>query len=504
MKGLQLVLASVLATTGIATASWAQPKTDVTIVLEEELDLVEPCMATRSNIGRVILQNISETLTELDVRSGDKGKLVPRLAASWEDQGSGTWRFHLRPNVKFSNGSTFDAEDVKHSLERATSPKITCESSRYFGDTKLTATVVDPATVDIKAEPAQPILPLLMSVLTIVPAETPIEFTRTPVGTGPYVLSQWTPGQSIVLERRPDYWGEQPKVSKATYVFRADSAVRAAMVQTGEADLAPSISVLDATNPATDFSYPNSETLYLRIDTSIPPMNDKRVRQALNLAIDRQAFIGTLLPQGTEPAVAIVPPTTLGWNPNIKVPPFDPEGAKKLLEEAKADGVPVDTPIELIGRINNYPNATEVNEAIQAMLQDVGFNVELRMLEVAEQEKLYSKPYLEGRGPQLLSVLHDNAKGDPVFSAFFKYHSQGRQSGISDPHVDDLITRATAATGEERAKLWSELFAYVHDDIVADVLLFHMVGFARVSERLDYKPTIATNSQVQLAEIGFK
>ena len=80
------------------------------------------------------------------------------------------------------------------------------------------------------------------------------------------------------------------------------------------------------------------------------------------------------------------------------MPPFDPEGAKKLLEEAKADGVPVDTPIELIGRTNNYPNATEVNEAIQAMLQDVGFTVNLRMLEVAEQEKLYSKPYLEGRG----------------------------------------------------------------------------------------------------------
>src|SRR5215213_574349 len=377
MRGLHVVLASVVATAGVAPA-WAQQKTDVTVVLEEELDLVEPCMATRSNIGRVILGNISETMTELDVRHG--GKLAPRLAESWEDRGDGTWRFRLRPGVKFSDGSTLDAQDVKHSLERATSPKISCEISRYFGDTKLSATAVDPATVDIKAEPAQPILSLLMSVLTIVPAETPVEFTRAPVGTGPYVLSQWTPGQSIVLDRRPDYWGEQPKVSKATYLFRSDSAVRAAMVQTGEADLAPSISVLDATNPTTDFAYPNSETLYLRIDASIPPMNDKRVRQALNMAIDRQAFIGSLLPQGTEPAVAIVPPTTLGWNPDVKVPAFDPEGAKKLLEEARADGVPVDTPIELIGRINNYPNATEVNEAIQAMLQDAGFTVDFKMM----------------------------------------------------------------------------------------------------------------------------
>jgi len=501
MKGMHLTLAALLAASCAAPA-WSQERSDVTVVLGEELDLVEPCMATRSNIGRVILENISETMTELDATNN--GQVAPRLATSWEDVGEGTWRFKLREGVKFSDGTDFDAADVKHSLERATSPQISCELSRYFGDTRLDATVVDPTTLDIKADPPQPILPLLMSVLTVVPSETPIEFTRQPVGTGPYVLSSWTPGQSIVLDRRDDYWGDKPAVTKATYVFRTDSAVRAAMVAAGEADLAPSISQIDATDPQTDFAYPNSETMYLRIDTSIAPMNDKRVRQALNMAIDRQAFIGSLLPEGTDPAVAIVPPTTLGWNKDLQVFAFDTEGARKLLEEAKADGVPVDTPIELIGRNNNYPNATEVNEAIQAMLQDAGFTVNLRMLDVAEQEKLYSKPYPEGRGPQLLSVLHDNAKGDPVFSAFFKYHSQGRQSGISDPKADDLIQRATAATGEERAKLWSELFAYVHDDVVADVLLFHMVGFARVAERLDFKPSIATNSQLQLSEIGLK
>lgn len=70
--------------------------------------------------------------------------------------------------------------------------------------------------------------------------------------------------------------------------------------------------------------------------------------------------------------------------------------------------------------------------------------------------------------------------------------------------MDDLIERASAAVGDERAKLWSELIAYLHDDVVADVLLFHMVGFSRVSERLDFKPTIATNSMLQLSEIGIK
>ena len=250
-----------------------------------------------------------------------------------------------------------------------------------------------------------------------------------------------------MLERRDDYWGEKPAAEKATYVFRTDPAVAAAMVEKGEADLAPSISAVDATNPATDVSYLNSETLYLRLDSAIAPITDKRVREALNMAIDRDAFIGSLLPEGTVSAVAMVPPTTLGWNPDVKQYPFDPEKAKELIAAAKADGVPVDTTLHLIGRSNLFPGVTEVVEAIQQMLQDVGFNVDVQMVEVAQQEELYSKPFKEGRPPQLLVVSHDNSKGDPVFSMFFKYASDGRQSGISDPKVDEMITTASAATG---------------------------------------------------------
>jgi peptide/nickel transport system substrate-binding protein len=480
----------------------AQTNTDITVVLSEELDLVEPCMATRSNIGRVIMQNISETLTELDVR-GDAG-LKPRLAESWEDKGNGTWQFKLRQGVKFSDGTTFDAADVKHSFDRVFSDQITCESKRYFADTALTFNIVDDNTIDIKAEPAQPILPLLMTLVTIVPSEAPVEVLREPIGTGPYVMSEWTAGQQIVLTRRDDYWGTRPAVTKASYVFRSEPAVRAAMVEAGEADIVPQITEEEATNPATDFTYPNSETVYLRIDQTIEPMGDLRVRQALNAAIDREAFIGTVLAKGTELAVAIVPPTTLGWNADLKPPAFDPEKAKELLAAAAADGINTGAPIEVIARTENFPHVTEVGEAIVQMLNDVGFKATLRMVEVAEHEQYYSKPYPEGRVAQLLMAQHDNSRGDPVFSMYFKYHSQGTQSGVNDPKVDELIEKASAATGDERAALWSELFANVQKEIVADVLLFHMVGHSRVGERIDFKPTIATNSQLQLSEISFK
>lgn len=488
-----------LATVTAISPAFAQ---EVKIVLNEEADVLEPCMATRSNVGRITMQNISETLTWLDIKGGTG--LQPKLAESWTQNEDGSWRFVLRQGVTFSDGTTFDAKDVKASFDRAMNPAITCEVPRYFGGMTISAEVVDDHTIDFKADPVQPILPLLMTLLTIVPEETPIEFIREPVGTGPFKLTEWTPGQQIVLTARDDYWGEKPAVTTATYLFRQDPAVRAAMVATGEADIAPSISSLDATNPATDFSYLDSETVYMRPDTTIKPFDDVRVRKAVNMAIDRQAFIGTLVPEGTLLATAVYPPPTLGWNPDVKVWAYDPEGAKALLEEAKADGVAIDTPITIVGRTANFPNNVEILEAIQQMLQEVGLTVEVKFYEVAEFEAQYSKPYPEGRGPSLVTAMHDNSKGDPSFSMYFKYASDGRQSGIADPKVDDLINRAQAATGDERVALWKELQAYLHDEVFADVLLFHMVSFSRVNERLDWVPTMATNSTLPLSEIKFK
>lgn len=489
-----------LSTTAVMPARAAG--TDIKIVLPEDVDLLEPCMATRSNIGRVIFQNVNETLTEYQAMD-DGGTLQPRLAETWEQQPDGSWRFHLRQGVTFSDGSAFDAGDVKHSFDRAMSDKISCETPRYFGGMTVEAVVVDDHTIDFKADPAQPTLPLLMSMVTIVPEEAPAEFVRDPIGTGPYAVSEWTPGQRIVLTRREGYWGAEPQVTSATYVVRPDPAVRAAMVQTGEADLAPSISLIDATNPATDFPYLDSETVYLRLMHDVAPINDVRVRRALNMAIDREAFIGTLLPEGAQLAVALFPPTTAGSNPAVQVPAYDPEGAKALLAEAKADGVPVDTEIRLIARTAQFPNVTEVMEAMQQMLTDAGFNVKLQFYEVAEHESYYTKPYPKDQGPYMLAAMHDNSRGDPAFTMYFKYDSEGLQSGMADPKADDLIARASAATGDERVRLWQELVAYLHDEAVADVLLFHMVGYARVAERLDFRPSIATNGQLQLSQIGF-
>lgn len=496
-----LLSASALALLAVGPAPAVSADHDVTIVLSEELETVEPCMASQSNIGRVILQNISETLATVNTANGE---LVPRLATSWQDTGDGTWRFKLREGVNFSDGTAFTAEDVKHSLERTLSDKITCElKARYFGNMELSTEVVDDYTLDVTAEPAQSILPLLLAALTIVPVETPIAFTREPVGTGPYTLAEWNVGENILLKRRSDYWGEQPAVESATYVFRADSAVRAAMVETGEADIVPQISEEQASNAKTDFAYPNSETTYLRIDHFVEPLNDIRIRKALNLSIDREAFLGTLVPAGAIIATHMVPPSTLGWNADLQPWPFDPAEAKRLVAEAKADGVDVDKEITLIGRTANFPQATEINEALTQMFGDVGLNIKLEMREVGEWIDFYSKPFAADRGPRMVTAQHDNSRGDPVFSMVWKYSCEGGQSGLCDAELDTMIAAASAATGDARGSQWSPVFKRVHEDLVADVFLFHMVGFSRVSERLNYIPSISTNSELPLEEISF-
>jgi peptide/nickel transport system substrate-binding protein len=485
------------------TAALAQEDHTVRIVLNEELDVVEPCMAARSDVGRVILQNVNETLTEFVPGETD---LKPRLATEWTQVDDDTWRIQLRDGVTFHDGSTLDAADVAFTLDRIKVPEFGCEVGvKYFGDIEFATESVDDLTVEVTTTPGSPILPLLLSTVPIMPSETPAgEFVSKPIGTGPYVFDVWNPGQNIVLKRNPDYWGEAPQVEEATYLFRSDPAVAAAMVEAGEADIVPNLSMDQATNAETDFSYPNSETTTLRIDTTVPPTDDRRIREAMNLAIDREAFRGTLFPEDVEPATQMVVPTTIGYNDELEVWPFDPEKAKALIEEARADGVPVDTEIRIIGRTGIHPNATEAMEAMMAMLNDVGLNVSLQMYEVGAWNEFFVKPYPEDRGVTLTEQMHDNAKGDPVFTAFVKHHSEGAHAMVEDPELDALIEQATAASGEERAALWKQVFARANETIITDIPMFHMVGFTRVSSRLDFQPTIATNSELQLSQIKFK
>lgn len=480
----------------------AQSKT-VTVVLSEEPEGLDGCNSNRSTVGRVVKQNIVETLTEIDPKDGS---ITPRLAVSWEKLNDTTWRFKLRQGVVFHDGAPFTATTAAQAIARTMDTGLDCETrTKSFGDLELSTKVVDDHTLDISASKPVPILPTRMGVVSLSSPNTPTDtLVLDPVGTGPYMFDGWTPGQEIRLKRFAGYWGPQPAVEAARYIWRTESAVRAAMVEVGEADIAPNIAVQDATDPAMDFSYPNSETTRLRLDVTRAPLDDRRVRLALNHAFDRNALIGTVLSRDIEHATQIIVPSINGHNPDLKPREYAPEKAMALLAEARAAGVPVDRELEMVGRTNIYPNSTETMEAMMAMFQAVGFNVKLRMLEVAEWLDILTKPYAEDRGPVLLQAQHDNNNGDPVFSVFNKFACEGAQSTTCDPALDEKIAKASTLSGPERRKAWQEVNRIIYEDLASDVWMYHMVGYSRVGNRINFTPSISTNSELHLEEITFK
>jgi peptide/nickel transport system substrate-binding protein len=187
----------------------------ITIVLPEEPDIVDPCHASRSNIGRIVKQNVAETLVEIDPKDSS---LRPRLATSWEQIDDKTWRFKLREGVKFHDGTPFDAQAAATSIERTLNPQLDCEIRiKMFGNTKITPKVVDATTLELQTAEPSPILPTQMGTMTITAPSTPKDqLTREPVGTGPYTFTSWRPGEDVVLTRFDGYWGQQPQVEKAT------------------------------------------------------------------------------------------------------------------------------------------------------------------------------------------------------------------------------------------------------------------------------------------------
>ncbi|HTN64432.1 MAG TPA: ABC transporter substrate-binding protein, partial [Devosia sp.] len=455
--------------------------------------------------GRILRNNIYEPLTTISHLGGE---VLPRLATSWKRVDDLTWRFHLRENVKFHDGAPFDAEAVKREVERTVHGKMNCHTEQqYFQDFELTANVVDPLTIDLVTDHPVPILPTYMSTLLISSPNTPMtEFPKIPIGTGPYMFDGEEAGVDIRTKQNPDWWGTPSNVTNVRYIWRTESAVRAAMVKIGEADLAPDIAVQDADDPTLDKGYTDAETTWLRIDTEVPPLNDVRVRRALNYAVDRQSMLGTLIPKESLLATQPTDPGVLGHNDEIDGEQFtyDPEKAKQLLDEARADGVPVDDEILLVGRTNILPNSTELMETVMAMYQAVGLNLKLRMTEIGEWREYHNRPYPEGRQPVIVQTKHDNNRGDAIFSLAPKYGCEGTNSAFCNPEIDASIAAAAAMTPPERGPAMAAIFKRLYTEFVPDVYLFHMVTYARVGERITYEPNLLTGIEVLVENISFK
>ncbi len=503
MAALALGLAATSAACGVSNSDaegGGSAGDTVRVVLPEEPPTLEPCESSLTSTGVVVRSNITEPLVERDPTTGE---LNPLLATAWEQTSETEWTFTLRDDVTFSDGSPFDAEAAAFSLERAVNSDLGCNVEGYvFGDVDLGVEVVDEKTLTVTTPEPDPILPLRVSFVEIVPTSTSdTEKVREPVGTGPYKIDSWEAGQKLTLAANAEYWGEKPAYAGATYVWRSEGTVRAAMVLNDEADVATNIGPEDGAGDNAVF-YPNNETTALRMQSTTPPLDDIRVRQAINYAIDRAGLTESLFAGDAQVAAQLVPEGVVGHNEELEPWPTDVDQAKALLAEAEADGVDLSPEIRLVGRTALFPKVDETVQVIQKALSDLGLNVKIEMMDTTGTTELQERPFPKDAGPYLLLIQHGNQAGDAAFSLDQYLLSDGFQSSGGTPQLDQMIVEAEKLEGEERGAALAEVFAQEPEAFGQYAYLAHMNGVIAVAEGVTYEPNSATGDEMRLAEMS--
>ena len=423
-------------------------------------------------------------------------------AAGWRQTSPTEWTFDIRSGVTFSDGAPFTAADAAFAVDRAVNSDLQCNVDGYvFGDEKLKLATPNDTTLTVTTEKPDPILPLRISFVEIVPRSTSMaEKVREPIGTGPYAIENWDFGQKLTLARNARYWGTAPAFARAEYQWRSEGSVRAAMITNDETDIATSLGPEDG---AGDLGVPfqNNETTALRMQATEAPLNDMRVRQAINYAINRTGIVKALFRGLGDPASQLIPSGVVGYNDQLALWPHDSDKAKALVAEAKADGVPVDTQIRLIGRTAQFPKIAETIEVIQSELAEIGLNVKIEMMDTASQLQYQLRPFPANAGPYLLMIQHGNQAGDAAFTMDQYMLSDGPQADYGTKVFDAKIRAAEALTGQARQDAFARLFAEEPQEIMQMAYLAHMKGILGKSARVDYTPNSATGDEMRLSEM---
>jgi peptide/nickel transport system substrate-binding protein len=499
--------AAFMACAGAAAPALAAP-TDraITVVLPTEPESLDSCDSQTAVNANVVKDNVYESLTKV---SPADGSVIPLLAESWENEGN-VWRFHLRQGVKFHDGSDFDAETAAANVIRSQagtefySGKLACSNSQQFV-AKVEAKAVDKYTLELSTEQPDPIMPLRMTYIEMGSKATQEQTDKIthPVGTGPYQFVERVQGQSVKLTRFDGYWGEIPDVKEVTYVYRTEAAVRASMIETGEAQLATAIRSEDATGDDRTVAYKDNRIFLIRVMTDKPPFNDVRVRRAVAHAIDREGITQALMGITGAPWFQMLGPQVNGFIPDFdnSQMSYDPEKSRQLLAEAKADGVPVETEFLIISRPDQLPNQTEVVQAIAQNLEEVGFKLQLLNLEGSAWLKYLRGPFPADQPATLHMVSHDNTSGDASFSYPRYIACGGVVSAHCNPKIDELLKQADVAEGEERARLYQEASRILLSEDVAMIGVAEQARLIRLGEGIKYEANPMTGIIIRIADI---
>jgi len=481
VRHLVVVFAMVLPLLGPAALSRPGLAADQTLVvgLVAEPVNLDPAQVTDFNSSRAG-RRIVETL--LDFAPGTI-TLAPNLATAWSVSPDGLeYTFKLRPNVKFSDGMPMNAQAVKFGIDRQINGESPAHKlgwypfANYFFGSVKSVDVVDDLTVKfVLSQPRASFLYILQNGASgvISPAaynRLGKDFATQPVGTGPFKFIGWDRGNQIVMERNPNYWGKAPRLEKIAYRWASDAQALLAQLQNGTLDLIvdvppDNIAALSNDPRFTMVKQPAIHIWYVGMNMTHAPLSDKRVRQALNYAVDKTAITRDVLKGTAVPAVGPVNPGTWGFNPDVTRYPYNPAKAKQLLAEAGyAQGFSVNFWVPESGSGMEAPVAMAT--VIQANLKAVGVEAKIQTMEWGSYLKR-----LTTRDQDLFALSWAAGLPDPDFVLYPLFHSsQWTPNGpnralYKNEKFDALLDAGRKYTDQElRKKLYFEAEKVLVDD----------------------------------------
>ena len=464
------ILAAVMMVALLAITPGQGQTQTVTYAAGADPDSLDPANA-ESNPSEAVNRMIFENLVKFDA----KLNLVPGLAEKWEQAKDGmSWTFFLRKGVKFHDGTPFNAEAAKYFFDRMIGPEKPSRAGLY-APLVDSATVVDEYTVKVNMK-----APFAFLLNNIAHSASGIvsptahkamgkDIARKPVGTGPFKFVEWVHGDHLTLTRNDTYWGGKPKLDKVIVKTVKEDSARVMMLLSGDAQVAVRLPSEDIPRLQKDanIQLDSTETLrvlYIGFNCAKKPFNDVRVRQAFNLAMDRQSIVKNIYQDRALVASNIVAPLTTGYFP-IPPYPYDPEKAKKLLAEA---GYPNGLKAKFLSPQGRYPKDFEMAQALQQQWKKAGIDVTLDTMEWAAYLAATRKPvdqadvevFLLGWAPSsaearwILYPLYTTDQWVPKGNNRVFYSNKD-----FDGYVDKLTTATDKAERDKYLKMAEELLA---------------------------------------------
>lgn len=397
----------------------------ITLGMVLEPPNLDPTAGAAAAIDEVVYANVFEGLT----RFGPDGAIKPGLAERWDVSDDGTvYTFHLRQGVRFHDGSAFDAEDVRFTLDRARAEDSANAQKALFAGI-ASVEVVDPATVRVTLSAPDGAFPFKMAWgdAVIVAPETAADLATRPVGTGPFSFGEWVQGDRVTLQAFDGYWGEKPALQNATFRFIPDPTAAFAAIMAGDVDAFPNFPAPE-TLPQLEadprfkviVGSTEGETI-LAMNNRKAPLDDVRVRQAISHAINRQEVIdGAMFGYGTPIGTHFAP-----HNPDYQdltgLSAHDPDKARALLAEA---GV-ADLTLRLALPPPTY--ARRGGEIIAAQLAAVGIKTQITNLEWAQ----WLEQVFKGKDFDLTIISHTEPADIDIYAREDYYFGYARPEFVT-------------------------------------------------------------------------